>query len=151
MGERLIPKNRFNAKGFFHDFDFDLAAAESPESVRKFIAARSGLGRTWGLNTRRTWEWVEFFPAPRIILATRRLESSRASWLRMGGGGEIERMAKQNREAACRFGRPVLEVDYDSMVEGPERHIERIADFVGMAATEEAFRFVDPELRHHVG
>jgi len=43
-----------------------------------------------------------------------------------------------------------LIVGYGSLVTSPQKEVERIAEFVGRKATQDAVDFVEPALRHYL-
>ncbi len=146
MGERVIPANRWNPRGFFHDIDFEVAFAAGADAVRELIRRRKELP-LWGLNTRRTADWIHLFPAPLVILTRRPHAASLESWKKMQGGGDLAAWDAKNRHAVA--GLPTLVVDYDAIVDDPAGEVAKVAGFVGLVVTPEAVAFVTPDLRHH--
>lgn len=149
MGERLLPPNRMNPTGFFHDLDFEAAFSE-PDSLKPLIEKRSNMER-WGLKSHRAAQFIKMFPSPRLILLRRLTKHSKASWRRFRGAEEvIDREVIENKLLVEASGCEQLEVDYDRLVDNTPLAVKEIANFVGVPLNEVAVNFVDPSLRHYV-
>lgn len=150
MGSNLMVGPLHNAKGYFHDLDFQLAR-DDESRLKELIRQRQESHSRWGVNVRFADEILHLFPSPKVLLTNRRLSASTASLARMnrGTGFDLAGMAAKNREAVNALGIIHMVVDFDELIDAREQTIAKIAGFVGLPVAQEAIDFVDPDLRHH--
>lgn len=165
MGERFLPANEMNLRGFYQDIEFEEVfdnwhpdwmpeypcSTPAPIGLSALIERRQSLGCDWGAKFTRVAFALPAFPTPKLIVTQRPREQSVASMARWTGGEDqspeeiIDRAADAIQRASDGF--PNLIADYAELLADPLEGVRRIAAFVGRNPTTEAVRFVDPELQ----
>jgi len=171
MGDKFYPTNEMNPTGFWMDLEFEglfdsdfmpttwTIKPVYDSQLQELLKRRTAAGIDWGFKVSKTALLVPLVEKAgvmtKLIITQRPGQASKASLGRFGVDAvksDWILSVASSAIAACRQrkSRAELIVDYDSLVTSPQKEVERIAEFVGRKATQDAVDFVEPSLRHYL-
>lgn len=167
MGSRFAPPTEMNPRGSWVDLDFDEPLRDIDnsrkwppiltdlhrEAYRSLIQQRNASHAVWGVKnlwTGMTWQWFAE-QADVLVLRTSRNQAvsqqSLATWTRHSPEF-IATLVGHFKSLANRVhGVPILDVDYDSLIDDTRNTVGAIANFVGLPVNPAAVELIDPTLR----
>lgn len=178
MGNRFLPANEMNPKGFFQDIDFeeifDFILTEYMPSdsfdlpldrqikLQQLIRERENLGIDWGFKISKTAHILhhirDYCQSPIKLLITQRTTThsieSINKWLMPNdqSGDEIITRAKNLIDrVATNSSQPIHTVNYDKLIDNPIDELKQIADYLNRPYVTGFESIVDKSLRHHYG
>ncbi len=173
MGEKLMRANPMNEMGFFQDVEFESLSdglewmptekheGYPTDALRELVAKRCKMGVDWGVKFRHAPFVLPDFVAActdevKLVVLRRSREASIESltkWFMEGDQDPtevIDRSLAAIEKAVKDSGLPVIEIDYDVLVELPTDQVAAISTFIEKTSKAEAVDFVTPAMRHYL-
>jgi hypothetical protein len=166
MGQRFQEPSEMNPRGFWVDLDFDeplhninmdnwppKVTAEHAQVYRELIRQRCDNKSLWGVKqlwTGLTWPLFSEQADVRVVRTVREAAVSKKSLASWTGHAPqaISMIIEHCRKLADEVsGVPILDVEYDRLIDEPEATVRAIAEFVGVPLVATAVGLIDPSLR----
>lgn len=160
---RSTPGDEWNAKGYYHDLDFEGAIQEilrypfpkfgafvECPAISNIAKKRSGL---WGFKSNRICyclpSLLDAVDEVKIITTYRPLDESIQSYSARSRIplDAADKQIKNVAEAIEKTINPGLIVPYHNLLDSPVEWVGKIADFVSLPVRQEAIKWIDKDLR----
>lgn len=179
MGEKFPDADVWNPAGYFQDIEFEVIVAEElrcqfpvwrevrdkdhtsgDTRIRNLAIKRRMAYDTWGVKSNRLVYFLDAFiegaEDVSIITTERSLKTSIESWqARAACEKDIAAEVIRNMSEAIKLSlalckkEPILEINYDDLIQNPKLWVEQIAGVTNLPVTEEAIRWVNSDLRRY--